>query len=499
MNKGKRIPLTTQLEQWSNWYMRILMVSSEAVPFSKSGGLADVASSLSVALSELGNDVRLILPAYGSTDDSACVQLPHRAEITLAKTNEIVRWKQTEFQGVQVYLVDHPYFSERKGIYGKTSFSPYPDNLLRYTLFSQASLELCSALDWTPDIVHCHDWTVGFVPTLIKLDTSNRFKKAKSVFTIHNLAYQGDFPRMDLLLTGMPVTNDLFSGQGLKKRVNMLKAGLENADMVTTVSPTYAKEIQSEEQGCTLHTLLQRRGESLVGILNGIDTDEWNPETDKLLDLHFTHEDLGNKWELKKEMQRRFNLPIDASIPVVSMISRIADQKGFVELCQGSPCALEQMVTDLPIQILIIGTGDKAIEEKLTTLDQLHENLSVNLIFSNEAAHLVEAGSDFFLMPSRYEPCGLNQMYSLRYGTIPIARRTGGLADSIVDLAESEGTGILFDEMTGSAIYSAVQRAVSIYDSETISTIRKRGMAVDFSWINSAEEYMKVYRTMHKG
>ena len=200
-------------------------------------------------------------------------------------------------------------------------------------------------------------------------------------------------------------------------------------------------------------------------------------------------------------MQKRFNLPVDSTIPVISMISRIADQKGFVELCEGSPCALEQMLIDLPIQVLIVGTGDKALEEKLTTLAELHDNLSVNLIFSNEAAHLVEAGSDFFLMPSRYEPCGLNQMYSLRYGTIPIARKTGGLADSIVDIEEDNGTGILFETMSASAIYNAVQRAVTVYheDNNRISTIRKRGMAVDFSWINSAVDYMKVYETVHKG
>ena len=267
------------------------------------------------------------------------------------------------------------------------------------------------------------------------------------------------------------------------------------------MSPTYAKEIQEEEQGCNLASLLRNRKEALFGILNGIDTGEWNPESDRLLDVHFSSEDLSGKEKLKHDMQKRFNLPIDPSLPVVSMISRIADQKGFVELCQGSPCALEQILTDLPVQVLIIGTGDKAIEEKLTTLDELHDNLSVNLIFSNEAAHLVEAGSDFFLMPSRYEPCGLNQMYSLRYGTIPIARRTGGLADSIVDLYQPEGTGILFDEMSGTAIFAALKRAVDLYNdvSSDISTIRKRGMAVDFSWINSAEDYMRVYNTVHKG
>jgi len=477
------------------------MVSSEAVPFSKSGGLADVASSLSVALASLGNDVRLMLPAYGITDDSAFTELPYRLSVTLGMEEQSVRCKQLEYQGVMVYLIDHSFFSERKGIYGNTSFTPYPDNLIRYTLFSQATLELCVELDWIPDILHCHDWTVGFLPALLSQHTSGKFAKTKSLYTIHNLAYQGEFPRMDFMLTGIPVEDYFFHGQGLDKRTNMLKAGLETADAITTVSPTYAQEIQQSEQGCGLELLLQRRSPDLYGILNGIDTDEWNPESDSLLDIHFSRDDLSSKTLLKTTMQKRFHLPIDPDVPVISMISRIADQKGFVELCQGSPCALEQIVTDLPVQVLIIGTGDKSLEEKLTALAELHDNLSVNLIFSNEAAHLVEAGSDFFLMPSRYEPCGLNQMYSLRYGTIPIARRTGGLSDSIVDLDEENGTGILYDTQSGSEIFNAVQRAISLYTSnkDEISTIRKRGMAVDFSWINSAEDYSKVYETIHKG
>ncbi|WP_422482159.1 glycogen synthase [Pleomorphochaeta sp. DL1XJH-081] len=481
--------------------MRILMVSSEAVPFSKSGGLADVASSLSIALATLGNDVRLVIPGYGLTDDTSFVEMPYRLEVSLGTEVETVRFKQLQYQQVTVYLVDHQWFSKRKGIYGDTSFTPYPDNLIRYTLFSKAALALCKELAWIPEILHCHDWTVGFVPALAQQDPAQTFKQTKSVFTIHNLAYQGDFPRMDLLLADMDIDSRFFSGKGIHKRANMLKNGLETAHVLTTVSPTYAKEIQGELQGCGLETLLLSHADNLYGILNGIDTEEWNPTTDGLLDLHFTAEDLTNKGKLKRIMQKRFGLPVEDATPVVSMISRIADQKGFVELCQGSPCALEQILTDLPVQVLIIGTGDKAIEEKLTTLAELHDNLSVNLIFSNEAAHLVEAGSDFFLMPSRYEPCGLNQMYSLRYGTIPIARRTGGLADSIVDIDEEEGTGILFEQMSGNAIFTAVQRAVSLYheDIKQISTIRKRGMAVDFSWINSAEDYMKVYETIHKG
>ncbi|MDD4219283.1 MAG: glycogen/starch synthase [Sphaerochaetaceae bacterium] len=481
--------------------MKIMMVSSEAVPFSKSGGLADVASSLSIALSVLDNDVRLVIPNYGSTDDSLFTTLPQATEIMIGGKFEKVRFKQLAYQGITVYLIDHPWFSKRRGIYGDTSYTPYGDNLLRYTLFAKASLALCKELDWVPQILHCHDWTAGFLPSLAKEDSENTFNKTTVVFTIHNLAYQGVYPRLDLLLTALPIKATSLEGKGVDQRANMLKTALEDADLLTTVSPTYAREIQQEEHGCGLHRLLKSRTKELFGILNGIDTEEWNPENDRFLDTHFSIEDLGGKAVLKEKMQKRFGLPVAPKVPVIAMISRIADQKGFVELCQGTPCALEQIVTDFPVQILIIGTGDKALEEKLTMLAELHDNLSVNLIFSNEAAHLVEAGSDFFLMPSRYEPCGLNQMYSLRYGTIPIARRTGGLADSIIDLTEDDGTGILFETMSGAAIYKAVERAINLYasDSATISAIRKRGMAVDFSWINSAEEYMNVYRHTQKG
>ena len=475
------------------------MVSSEAVPFSKSGGLADVASSLSIALSALDNDVRLVIPGYGSTDDSLFTSLPHMAEIPIGGKTERVRFKQLEDQGITVYLVDHPWFSGRKGIYGKTSYTPYGDNLLRFTLFSKAALALCKALDWIPEIVHGHDWTTGFLPSLTKSEKA--FQNSIVVFTIHNLAYQGVFPRLDLLLSAMPIDQTLLEGKGTDQRTNMLKAAIENADILTTVSPTYAKEIQEVEQGCNLNTLLHSRADRLFGILNGIDTVEWDPSGDRLLDTHFSIEDLSGKAVLKEKMQKRFGLPLKKDVPVISMISRIADQKGFVELLQGMPCALEQIVTDFSVQILIIGTGEKTLEDKLMALAELHDNLSVNLIFSNEAAHLVEAGSDFFLMPSRYEPCGLNQMYSLRYGTIPIARQTGGLTDSVIDIDEGEGTGFLFKTMSGTAIYEAVERAITLYASDpaTISSIRKRGMAVDFSWRNSAEEYMTVYRYVKEG
>jgi len=326
------------------------MVSSEAVPFSKSGGLADVVSSLSQALTALGHDVRLVLPAYGITDNTEFIRLPNPATITMRDSTESVRYSTMEYHQVPVYLVNHPYFNDRKGIYGDTSYAPYPDNLVRYTLFSQSALQLCRELDWYPDILHCHDWTVGFLPLLAKQDPA--FSQSKSVFTIHNLAYQGDFPRMDVLSTGIPVDEALFQGSSIHKRANMLKAGLEFSDVITTVSPTYATEIQGEAQGCGLESLLQRRSAVLSGILNGIDTDQWNPSSDPLLDIHFSREDLAPKAQLKQMMQKRFRLPVDSSVPVIGMISRIADQKGFVELCQGTPCALEQILTDFPVRPL---------------------------------------------------------------------------------------------------------------------------------------------------
>lgn len=470
--------------------MKILMVTSEAVPFSKSGGLADVATSLSVALASLGNDVRLILPNYYSTDDSEFTLSPYRIGIPSVEIRE------REFNNVTVYLVDHPLYTTRKGIYGENNNHPYADNLRRYTLLSKVALELCKEIDWIADILHGHDWTAGFLAHLAQSDPSKRFKHSKTVFTIHNLAYQGEFPRIDFLLADVPYKEAFFSKTGVKKKVNMLKSGIETYDMITTVSPTYAQEIQSEEHGCNLDLILRRRSSDIVGILNGIDTQEWDPQNDPLLPFSYSADNLEGKWRIKKALQKRFNLAVEPDTLLIGMISRIVEQKGFVELLQGSPSPLEQILSDYPIQIVIVGTGESSLEKKLVTLAELFDNLSVNLIFSNEAAHLVEAGSDFFLMPSRYEPCGLNQMYSLRYGTIPIARRTGGLSDSIVDIGSEEGTGILFDEMSGSKIYEAIGRAVELYarGAEPITSIRKRGMRVDFSWLNSAQLYMEVYK-----
>lgn len=483
--------------------MNICMVSSESVPFSKSGGLADVVGALSGALAMVGEEVRVVLPLYGSVDRTSFTDLPFQGEVSLLGSTESVTFCETRLGKVTYYFVQHPFYTDRKGIYGDTSFTPYHDNLKRFTLLNKAALVLCKLLDWKVDIMHCHDWTCGFLPYLLSLHDDPFYQKTKSVMTIHNLAYQGEFSRLELLSTDILPDNRMFSGETPTKRINMLKTGLEFADRITTVSPTYAKEIQSKEYGCSLDGLLTERSADLDGIINGIDPDEWNPETDPFIEHHFSAHSQQGKQVIKAELQEEFNLPRDPSIPLFAMISRLAEQKGFVELLEGSPCALEQMLQKHTMQMILIGTGDSAMEIKLRELGERHENLSVNILFSNKAAHRLEAGADFFLMPSRYEPCGLNQLYSLRYGTLPVARKTGGLADSIIDLDENpkEGTGILFESMSARGILEAVERAIHWWEKgpKTLQTIRERCMLWDSSWERSAKAYQTVYRSSLRG
>ncbi len=477
--------------------MKICMVSSESVPFSKSGGLADVVGALSTALAALGDDIRVILPLYGSIDGSAFKKLDITVPVSLFSKREEVAFRSVTLDKVIFYFVDHPFYTARGGIYGDTSHAPYDDNLVRYTLLNKAAMALVKALEWKPDVMHCHDWTTGFIPYLMKTSGDDFWSSTKSVMTIHNLAYQGEFSRLDLLGCDIEPDARLFGGPAPSKRTNMLKSGLEFGDLLSTVSPTYAKEIQSAEYGCGLDSLLRQRSADLVGIINGIDYEEWNPQSDGFMEYHFSADDLRGKIRTKAQIQEYFSLKVDPSIPLFSMISRLASQKGFVELLEGSPSALEQMLDDHPMQMIVIGTGDAHIERQLIELGRRHPNLSVNILFSNKLAHLVEAGSDFFLMPSRYEPCGLNQLYSLRYGTIPVARRTGGLNDSIIDLDENntQGTGILFDQLTGHGILEAVGRAIAWWEKgeEVIRTIQRRAMQWDSSWHHSATLYRELY------
>ena len=461
------------------------MVSSEAVPFSKSGGLADVVGSLSLSLKKAKNDTRIIVPAYGTPADLAGdfvasfdVQFPGRTE------NVQIRMQRRRW--VRYYFLCHPWFCSRKGIYGDTSFTPYADNFKRFSLLCKASLELCKVLKWKPDIIHCHDWATGLVPYFIRF-AGSFFATTKVVFTIHNLAYKGSFPPLEWLQCGERPSEKCFADG----RVNMMRTALEYSDYITTVSPTYASEIQMQSNGCGMESILVRRKKYFKGIVNGIDVREWNPMKDKLIHRRFNPDNLRGKARLKRDVQKKFNLPVEPSVPLFAMISRLASQKGFDVLLS----VLESILRNNRLQFVIIGTGDSSLERSLTEMGERNANLSVNIIFSNEAAHLVEAGADFFLMPSRYEPCGLNQLYSLRYGTIPIVHKTGGLADTVVDIDEypKKGTGLVFEDLTPETIAAEVARAAELYNNPDFEKTVRRAMLQDFSWESSAEEYLKVY------
>ncbi len=462
------------------------MVTSEAVPFSKSGGLADVAGALPIALNASGQDSRIIVPAYNTKAEDAGKSVC-KLNVEMLSSVEKVEIRLKTVNRVKYYFVCHPYFCDRPGIYGNTSFEPYPDNFERFTLLCKTALQMCPAIKWKPDVIHCHDWTAGLLPYFLKEMNNPFYKGTRTVFTIHNLAYQGTFQRMDYLFSGVKPHENLFRDS----QVNMLKAGIAFSDFITTVSPTYAREIQGQEQGCGLDELLRKRKTKLKGIVNGIDTKEWDPLHDENLPYHFSAARMGGKAKVKAEVQKEFGLPKAANVPLFAMISRLASQKGFDAVL---PC-LENMLRTMKIQFVIIGTGDSRIERELKEIAARNENLSVNILFSNRAAHLVEAGADFFLMPSRYEPCGLNQLYSLRYGTLPIVRKTGGLADTVIDLDErpDEGTGLVFEELCPEEIVKHVKRAVELYNRENFGKVVERAMKQDFSWGASAAEYIKVY------
>ncbi len=471
------------------------MVTSEAVPFSKSGGLADVVGALPQALNNKKQDARIIVPAYNTSNQDAG-EFVCSLDVPMLATIQTVEIRQKQVNKVLYYFVCHPMFGQRLGIYGDTSFQPYEDNFSRFTVLCKSALMMCEKIEWKPDIIHCHDWTTGLVPYLLKVKNSQFYIGTKTIFTIHNLAYQGTFPRMDFLFANCKPNQKLFSNG----QINMLQAGLFYADYITTVSPTYAKEIQTQEQGCGLESIICKRKNRLKGIINGIDINEWNPQKDPLIPYHFSISKMEGKDKLKAEIQKQFGLEQRPGVPLFAMISRIASQKGFDIILQN----LEQILNEMDVQFIIVGTGDTTIENTLKDIETRCKNLSVNILFSNKIAHLIEAGSDFFLMPSRYEPCGLNQLYSLRYGTIPIAHKTGGLADSIIDIDEypEKGTGLLFDNLTAENVKKHVARAIQLYNrtegNGCLKNIRKRAMEQDFSWEASAKEYIELYESILK-
>ncbi len=486
--------------------LKILFATSEAHPLVKTGGLGDVSGSLPAAIhalrsvkgSEAGKshnvDIRVILPAYRQVLRNAG-KLSPVAWLAGAGTRGPVRILETRMPKTQVrtWLVDAPHHFDRDGgPYVDARGHDWPDNAERFALLARAVEGVALdqvGLGWRPDVVHCNDWQTGLVPALL----ADHPVRPATVFTIHNLAYQGRFPRHTLQTLGLPP--QLWSMHALEFHgdIAFIKGGLVFSDWLTTVSPTYAREIRTPEFGHGLEGLLNHRAARLVGILNGADYDTWDPVHDAYIAKNYSMDDISGKQANKTALQETLGLPQDHKVPVIGSVGRLAWQKGGDVLIQALPA-----MAKLPLQFVLLGGGDKHQEQALVSLAKRNpERIAVRIGYDEQLAHQIEAGADMFIMLSRYEPCGLNQIYSLRYGTVPIVRRTGGLADTVVDVSDSAGrapTGFLFDTMSAQSFLEAVQRALSLYaDEARWRELMLRGMQQDFSWQRSAREYLELY------
>ncbi|HLL52011.1 MAG TPA: glycogen synthase GlgA [Myxococcaceae bacterium] len=479
--------------------MNILFISSEVAPYSKTGGLGDVLGSLPAALAARGHDVMVVSPLYGSAKVPALENLGAQVRLKFPFGEPVAELKGLRLsERHEVVFLDCPAFYARPGLYGDAG-GDYADNHRRFAFLSVGGLSAAQVLGFDADIVHLNDWQTGLAPVALRRGFEGTpLASAKSVFTIHNLAYQGMFHKGVMDDLGLPW--DLFRPDGLEfyDAVNFLKSGLAFADALTTVSPRYAQEIQTPEGGANLDGLLRARRGSLHGILNGIDYDEWNPRTDKYLPAHYDADELAGKWQCKRALLERLGLPHDDAAmkrPVFGMVSRLAEQKGVDLLL----AAMEQFLPGGDAVFVGLGSGDPSLETALWELaKRFPRNAGVWVGFDAALSHQVEAGADFFVMPSRYEPCGLNQMYSLRYGTLPIVRATGGLDDTVEDLSSPNATGLKFQDFDLGQLLRALWRARDAYHNAAawLDTVRQRGMRQDFSWGASAARYEALYRSL---
>jgi starch synthase len=486
--------------------MRIAMVGSEVAPFSKEGGLADVLGSLPAALAELGEDVCVISPLYRGVRERAQefgrpLERVQGGDFSVAIGAANVAgsaWRSVlPDTDVPVYFLQNDRYYDRDGYYTKRQDNTdFQDNSERFIFLSRGALEFAQTQGLKPDVFHSHDWPTGLVPIYVRHVYADRFPQTATVFTIHNIAYQGIFWHWDMNLAGLPWS--LFNWHMLEYYGNLsfLKAGLIGADVLTTVSRRYSEEIRTEEHGCGMHGVLQERAADLYGIVNGIDPQEWNPATDELIPARYSADDLAGKAECKRALQERFGLRQEPDVPLIGMICRLVDQKGVDLLRDALPALLQE-----DVQFVVLGRGEPDYHAFLTRMQEAHErSVGVLLAYDAAAAHLIEAGSDMFLMPSRFEPCGLNQLYSLKYGTVPVVRATGGLADTVTDFTEEglrsgAATGFRFERYAPDALRDAVGRALAVYaQGDKWRQLMRNGMAQDWSWRRSAREYVDVYR-----
>ncbi len=489
--------------------LNVLFISSEVEPFAKTGGLADVSGALPQTVRHFDHEIRIMMPRYGSINERK------------AKLHEMIRMKEigipvgkkeylasvkssflpANHDKVQVYFLDNQALFGRSGLYvHPDSNKDYADNDERFVFFCRGVLEALKRLGWQPDIIHCNDWPTGLVPAYLKtLYREDPFyRDTRTVFTIHNMAYQGVFPKSSFPKTLLPP--DLLSDDGIEAygNINFLKSGLVYADAVTTVSERYAKEIgSSAEFGCGLEDVVSRRKHDLTGILNGIDYSVWDPQVDEYIPQRYDQRTIDRKVENKQFLCAQLGLPFSEKTPLIGIISRLASQKGFDLIGD-----IIDDIAALDLQLVVLGTGEKQFHVLFEKAARRYpRKIAAQLTFNNELAHLIEAGSDMFLMPSRYEPCGLNQMYSLRYGTVPIVRATGGLDDTIEDYSPTSGTGtgFKFSQYSSRELLKTIHRAVRAFENQTHwRRLMKNGMSKDYSWESSAKKYIQLYRSLAK-
>ncbi|MFB0507647.1 MAG: glycogen synthase GlgA [Thermodesulfobacteriota bacterium] len=477
--------------------LNVLFLSPEAAPFAKTGGLADVAGSLPKALKEMGCDIRVAMPYYrmAKKGDFTVSLLYEDVEIPLF--GEVLKGDifLTEADGrVPLYLINKDEYFDREYLYG-TPKGDYFDNVERFVYFSRMAFLLCKKLNFQPHVFHCNDWQTGLVPAYLKTMYTEDpfFSGTSSLFTIHNIAYQGIFHEKKLEVTGLP--RDVYHPGGIEYwgKINFLKAGIVFSDIINTVSHRYSREIQTPEFAYGLEGVLRHRSDDLYGVLNGADYREWNPKTDPLIAANYYENDLSGKAKCKEDLLAGFNLPRSLNkLPILGVISRLADQKGF-DLLAESMKGLMRM----DLGFVLLGRGDERYHQLFERIAKEYpKKAGIKIAYDNTLAHKIEAGSDIFLMPSRYEPCGLNQMYSLKYGTVPLVRATGGLDDTIQDYnpKTGEGTGFKFQSYSPRDFLDTVRKALAVYrDGERWEKLMIRGMKADFSWQRAAREYVNLY------
>lgn len=482
--------------------MRLLHATSELFPFSKTGGLADMVDGLAKAQAGHGHTVGVITPLYRAVRTRFEEIKPMDWTIGTPMGTEFVEarvWMLQAQDNLTIYFIDQPFLYDRPGIYGENGVD-YPDNAARFVFFSKSAVHLARNLSWKPELVHVHDWQTGLVPLFVRHQARHEswVDAPKTVLTIHNLAFQGIFPAADYALTNLPPEYFQTEGAEFYTKMSCLKAGLVHADAVTTVSPRYAQEITTPEFGCGLDGVLRGRADKPTGILNGVDYNEWKTVGNPCLRHPFTAQRLTGKGLQKRELQEEFGLPRRKDVALFGTVSRLSEQKG-VDILLG---ALEQMLSE-PMQFVLLGSGNPTFERAFTDLAaRFPDRVGVRFGFDQALSHRIEAGADFFLMPSRFEPCGLNQMYSLRYGTVPIVRAIGGLDDSVTDITEDLATanGIKFGEYSVPALSKAIRKALVLFaHPDLLRHYRRNGMSADYSWERTCLHYLSLYKQVLAG